>query len=259
MLPAEHDGQFDPEPVLPGRIPSQGYHRSIRGSDDEVVTHSNYTIVNNSTGKQVVDFCNDGLQVDDARLPSNYETGRNGIGIEEVGFSPNEKKGLPCPGPTAQRRSRKKLLIAAVIGLVMLVTAAVVGGVLGSRKAHGSNSSGADESQASPTSTSSATNPTETNTVSLSSLKSRSKLSVAAWRKGQGLQVFLYYQSLNGSLRWSTYDDTQSSFTYNGSYWGASMEVVMDSLDSAANDTSIAAGILVFGTMYSVSYSCGND
>lgn len=254
MIPAEQDGQHDPEPVLPGRIPSQGCHRSIRGSDNQVGTHSI-----DSTDKQLVDVCNDGLQVDDARFPSNYDTGRNGVGIEVVGFSPNVKNVVPCLEPTAQQRSRKRLLVAAVIGLVMLITAAVVGGVLGSRKAHDSNSSGADESQTPPTSTSSAPNPTETNTVSLSSLKSRSKLSVTAWRKGQGLQVFLYYQSQNGSLRWSTYDDTQSSFTYNGSYWGDSKEVALDSPDSAANDTSLAAGILVFGTMYAVSYLYGND
>lgn len=258
MLPTEQDGQADPEPVLPGHIPSQGYHRSIRGSEDEIGTPSNYAIVHDSTDKQVVDVCNDGLQVDDARFSSNYETGRNGIGIEVMNFSPKVKKVLPCPEPTAQWRRRKILLVAAVIGLAMLIIAAVVGGVLGSRKAHGSNSSSADETQTSPTSTSSAINPTETSNVSLTSLKSRSKLSVAAWRKSQGLQIFLYYQSQNGTLRWSTYDDT-GSFTYNGSYWGASTEVVMDSLDPAANDTSMAAGILLFGTMYGVSYVYEND
>lgn len=259
MLPAEQDGQPDPEPVLPGRIPSQGYHRSIRVSGDEVGPHSNYTIANDSTGKQVVDFCNDGLQVDYARFSRNCETVRNGIGIEVARSIPNQREVLPGPEPTAQRRSRKRLLIAAVVGLVILITVAVIGGVLGSRKTHDSNPSGADDGQTSPTSTSSATNPTETSTVTLSSLKSRSKLSVAAWRKGQGLQVFLYYQSQNGSLRWSIYDETQSSFTYNGSYWGGSTKVVMDSLDPVANDTGIAAGILVFGTMYGVSYVYEND
>lgn len=259
MLPAEQDGQHAPEPVLPGHIPFQGYHRSIHSFDEEVGTHSSHTIVNDSTGKEVVDVGYDGLQVDEARFPRSHKTGRKSVGMEVVNFAPNEKEVFTCPEPTRKRGSRKKLLLAAVVGLVILITAAVVGGVLGSRNAHGGSSSGADQSQSSPTSTSSVTKPTETSTVTLTSLRLRSKLSVAAWRKSQGLQIFLYYQSQNGSLRWSNYDDTQSSFTYNGSYWGDSTEVVMDSLDSAANDTSLAAGMLLWDTTYEVRYLYGND
>lgn len=252
MLPADQDGRFDPEPVLPGHIPTQAYHWSIRGSDDEIGTQSSHTIVNDGTGKEVVDVGNDGLPVDEARLPSSDKVAWNGVGMETASFARDDKEVVTCAEPSAKRKSRKKLLLAAVVGLLILITAAVVGGVLGSGKAHGSNSSSADKSQSTPTSTSSATIPTETSTVTLSSLKKRSNLSVAAWRKSQGLQIFLYYQSQNGSIRWSTYDDTQSSFTYNGSYWGDSAEVVMDSTDSAADDTSLAAGILLWDTTYEV-------
>lgn len=257
MLPAEQDGQPDPEPVLPGHFPTQSHDRSIRYCNDELGTQSSYTIGSDNTGKEAVDVGHEGPQLDEARFPYSYKPGRDGIGMEVVNFAPNEKEVLTCSEPPSKWRSRKRLLLAAVFGLVVLITAAVVGGVLGSRQAQGSNSSNADENQSSPSTTSSGTSPTTTSTVTLNSLKQKSNLSVAAWRKSQGLQIFLYYQSQNGSLRWSTYDDTQSSFTYNGSYWGDSTEVVMDSTDSAANDTSLAAEILLWDTTYEVSCCLG--
>lgn len=255
MLPADQDGRFDPEPVLPGHIPTQTYQWSLRDSDDEVGRQPSHTIVNDGTGKEVVDVGNDGLQVDEARLPSSDKVAWNGVGMQITSFARDDKEVVTCAEPAAKRRSRRKLLLAVAIGLVILITSAVVGGVLGSRKANGNNSSSPDESQSTSTSTSSAAIPTETSTVTLSSLKKGSNLSVAAWRKSRGLQIFLYYQSQNSSVRWSTYDDTQSSFTYNGSYWGDSKEVVMDSTDSAAEDTSLAAGILLWDTTYEVCHS----
>lgn len=252
MLSAEQDGRFDPEPVLPGHIPTQAYRRSIRGSDDEIGTRFSYTTVNGGTGKKVVDVGHDGLQVDEPRFLSSDRIARSGIGFDTASFVQNDKAIVTCAEPGTRRRRRQWILLAAIVGLVIVMTAAVVGGVLGSRKADGSSSSSADKGQTLPTSTSSSTSPTETSTVTLSSLKRRSNLSVAAWRKSQGLQIFLFYQGLNGSIRWSTYDDTQSSFTYNGSYWGDSKEVAMDSLDSAADDTNLAAGILLWSTTYEV-------
>lgn len=259
MLPAEQDGQPDPEPILPGHVPTQSYGRSIRHCDDELGTQSSYKICSDNTGKEVVGVCHDGLQLDEAQFPYRYRPGSNGIGTEVVNFAPTKKGGLTCSEPPTKWRSRKRLLLASVFGLVVLITAAVVGGVLGSRQVKGSNSSNADASQSSTSTTSSATRPTGTSTVTLNFLKQKSNLCVAAWRKSHGLQIFLYYQSQNGSLRWSTYDDTQSSFTYNGSYWGKSTEVVMDSdsTDSAANDTSLAAGILLWGTAQEVSCCLG--
>lgn len=252
MLSAEQDGRFDPEPVLPGHIPTRAHYRLFRGSDDEVGTRFSYKIVNSGTGKKEADAAHDGLQVDETRCPSSHRIERNGNGLDEPSLAQNDKNVVTGAEPGTKRRSGKWVLLAAIFGLVIVITAVVVGGVLGSRKADGSNSSSADKGQSSPTSTSSATGPTETSTVTLSSLKRRSNLSVAAWRKSQGLQIFLFYQGQNGSIRWSTYDDTQSSFTYNGSYWGDSKEVLMDSLDSAADDTNLAAGVLLWGTTYEV-------
>lgn len=253
MLPAEQDGQPDPEPVLPGHFPTQVYYQSVQSFNDEARTNSSYTIANDSTGKQVVDVGHDGLQVDGSSFGSTHEIGRKGVGLEVVSVAPNEKEVLTRPQPATKHNTRKKLLLAAAVGLVVLIAAAVVGGVLGSRKANGSTSSSEDEGQTSPTSTSSAATPTETSIATLSSIKKNSNLAVAAWRKSSGLQIFLYYQNQNGSLRWSTYDDTQSSFTYNGSYWGDSTEIVMESSDSVANDTSFGAGILLWDTTYEVS------
>lgn len=252
MLSAEQDGRFDPEPVLPGHIPSQAHYLSVRGSDDEFGARFSYEIGDDRSGKKLVNVGHDGLQVDETRFPSSDRIGRNGIGLEIPSLAENDKKVVTRAEPGTKRRSQKWLLLAAIIGLVIVITAAVVGGVLGSRKVDGSNPSSADKGQSLPNSTSSGTNPTETSTVTLTSLKRRSNLSVAAWRKRQGLQIFLFYLGQNGRIRWSIYDDTQSSFTYNGSYWGDSKEIVMDSLDSAADDTSLAAGILLWGTTYEV-------
>lgn len=255
MLSVEQDGRFDPEPVLPGYVPTQAHYRSIRGSDDEFGTRFSYEIGDDGTGKKLVHVGHDGLQVDETRFPSTDRIGRNGVGLDVPSPAQNGKKVATRAEPGTKQRSHKWLLLAAIIGSVIVITAAVVGGVLGSRKADGSNSSSADQGQPLPTSTSSGTSPTQTSTVTLSSLKRRSNLSVAAWRKRQGLQIFLFYQGQTGSIRWSTYDDTQSSFTYNGSYWGDSKEVPMNSLDSAADDTRLAAGILLWDTTYEVCHS----
>lgn len=253
MLPAEQNGQPDPEPVLPGHIPTQAYHLPIRGCDDEVDTHSNYSTVNDRTGEEEEAVHHDGLQVDEIHFSYNYQSGRNGARTETVNFAPKEKEFVTRSKPNTQRKSRKWLLVAAAVGLILLITASVLGGVLGPRHTRPGNSSSAEESQPSSTSTSSATNPTETSTVTLSSLKQGSSLSVSAWRSSQGLQIFLYYLSQNGRLRWSIYDDTQSSFAYNGSYWGISTEVVIESPESAAKDTSLAVGLLLYGTAHNVS------
>ncbi|KAL1850956.1 hypothetical protein Daus18300_012747 [Diaporthe australafricana] len=252
MLPAEQDGRSDPEPVLPGHLPVQVHHWPALGYGDALGAYSSYQHTQHGTDKQAVDAGHDGLQLDEARLPTDYGYQNNGTGMEVVDISSFEKEHVDPTVPTTKWVSRKRILIAAGAALVLLIIAAVVGGVLGSRKSGSGETSSADDSDTSNSSTStpSAPSPTETATTTLSSVKQGSSLAVAAWRKSLGLEVFLYYQSQNGSLRWSTYDDTQSSFTYNGSYWGDSTEIVMDSSNAAANGTNLAAGILLWGTTY---------
>lgn len=255
MLPPEQYHQPDPTPVLLEHASAQDHGLSLWAPDIEARTRCDGNSVDRDVGKVAVDNGHDGLQVDETRFPSSDRIARNGVGFDTASFAHIDKNIVTCAEPRTKRRSRKWLILAAIVGLVIVMTAAVVGGVLGSRKADGSNSSSAHNGQSLPTSTSSSTSPTETSTVSLSSLKRRSNLSVAGWRKSQGLQIFLYYQSQNGSVRWSTYDDTQSSFTYNGSYWGDSKEAGMDSTDSAADNTSLAAGIILWDTAFEVCHS----
>lgn len=257
MLPAEQDGQPDPEPVLCGHIPVQGHHRPALSYENELDTHFSGQNLRQGTDKQVTDIGHDGLQFDEARSALRYQYQNNGTVMKTADVSSIEKEHYNAQDTTTKWKSKKKILLAAVIALVLLITAAIVGGVVGSRKSDNSNDDSTSDdghTSDSSTSTSSAPSPTNTAITTLRSVKQGSSLAVAGWRKSQGLQVFLYYQSQNGSLRWSTYDDTKSSFTYNGSYWGNSTEVVMDSTDAAANNTNFAAGMLLWGTTYEVSY-----
>lgn len=260
MLPAEQEDRSYPEPVLPGDIPVQGQHQwPAPGHGDALGTHSGGQNTRHATDKQVVDIGHDGLQLDETQLPSGYGYQSNGTGTEVADISSIEKEHVASTVPTTNGSSRKRKYLAAAVALVLLIVAAVVGGVLGSKKPGNGDKGSADDNEPSNSSTStpSAPRPTDTSIATLSSVKQGSKLAVAAWRKSSGLEIFLYYQDQSGSLRSSTFDDTQSSFTYNGSYWGNSTDISMHSSDAAANGTSFAAGILLWDTTYEVSYDLG--
>jgi hypothetical protein len=131
----------------------------------------------------------------------------------------------------------------------MITIAGILGGVLGSRKSDGDDASSSSSFPAGP----SAPKPTGTDPKFI---RQGSRLSVIAWRKSQGMQIFLYYEGKEGRLRWSTYDDTQGSFTYNASYWRKSRELDMDlTVDYAANESSFSAIIKPRGADEEVS-SC---
>lgn len=242
MLPAELDGQSAPEPVLAGHVPVRN-------------TFQHWT------DKEVVESGHDGLQFHPACPPTSYTTENKGTpaGLEVLDASSYEKELANQPDATTKRplwQSRKALLAAAV-ALVLVIVAAVVGGVIGSRKSEGVTKGTQSSTSSSNSSPSNVTvdNTTPTTITTLNSIKQGSNLAVTAWRKGEGLQIFLYYQTQNGTFRSSTFDSTQASFTYNGSYWDNSTEVVMDSAaDAPANGTSLATAMLLWDTTYAVSF-----
>lgn len=236
MIPAEQDGQPDLEPVLGEHVPTPRHGFSTGGEDHKAGISYDDKIVNNDTGKPVVFPGHDGLQVDESNLCSSRMAADEQPGTAATAVYQTEKEVATSQEPRHRLRSRKGLLILIVTIMVVLVPAAVVGGVLGSRNAPST--------------------PSPTGTPSL--IKHRSSLSVAAWRKNEGMEIFLYYQTADGTLRYSTYDDTQSSFTYDGSYWGQSREILVDMgsvEDYAAENTALAATIVLWGAEYEVSRS----
>lgn len=258
MLPTEEYCQPHAEPVLAGKIITQYPGSPAVVQNHEADVHCNKNQVDYDIGKEVVHvdrdgLGNDGLQVDKSGFLSSPGTGDPCIG-KVADASPNDKEIANSPSETGQLGEKRKWAVSIVIFTLVVITAAVLGGVLGSRKSDDSSASSSEGTQIQP----SPTGSTGPDTTAPKSIEQGSRLSATAWRKDQGLQIFLHYQSENGTLRWSKYDDTQNSFTYNGSYWGNSAEVVMDSSELAANDTSLAAGILLWDTTYEVSYVYGN-
>lgn len=242
MLPATQDGQSDPEPVLGEHVPTQSQGFPAGGQNHKGGTSYDFKIVSHLTGKPMVGSGHDGLQVAESNLCSSRTTADE-QGTAATAVYQTDKEVTTSLEPRRRPRSRKRLILLVVTLILVLIIAAVVGGVLGSRNA-GDGSMSSSPSTPSPTST-------DTGTPTL--IKQRSRLSVTAWRKTQGIEIFLYYQEVDGGLRYSTYDDTQSSFTYNGSYWGRSREIDMDSGDSAADDAALVATTVLWGTEYAVS------
>lgn len=99
----------------------------------------------------------------------------------------------------------------------------------------------------SPTTTNSTSN---SSTVTLTQIRQGSDLAVTGWRTDNGIQIFIYYQDVNGTLRYSEYDSGRGSFTTNNSYWEDS-----EALISVAENTSVAAGIIIWHETIAVSDS----
>lgn len=153
MLPAEQDGQPDPEPLLPGQVPVQGHHWPALGYGDALGIYCSGQNKQHGTDKQVVDIGNYGLQLDEARHTSDYGYQNNVTGMEVADISSIEKKHLDSTVPMTKWNARKKIFLAAAVAFVLLIIAAVIGGVLGSRKSGSGEKSSADDSGTSNSST----------------------------------------------------------------------------------------------------------
>lgn len=248
MIPAERDGQPYPEPVLAGHVPTQEQGLSVLVEGPEVSTTSNDKLLDGRLGKVAISPGHEGLQVDGSNISSGGMSPDDQVGKAPMLVSKTEKEFASPLSPPAKSRPRKKLIFL-VIALILVITAAVVGGVLGSRTVSGSTST-----SPSPSNTPNTTSPGPDTS---SHIKQRSGISATAWRKSQGgLQISLYYQSPDGTLRWSTYDDPQNESTYDSSYWGASRVLGDADEYKAANDTDLAATMILWGTEYKVSDLC---
>lgn len=239
MLPAERDGQPAPEPVLVGHVPLQEQGLSVPGQGYDRTMDS-------YKGNITIKPDHEGLQSDQSQFLSGGTSADEQVGTAPAVVTKTEKELTTSLSPPGKPRRRRRLIFV-VIALTLVITAAIIGGVLGSRTAGGSTNT-------SPSASPSATNPPNTTTDTSSLIKQQSGLSVAAWRKSQGgLQILLYYQSLDGTLRWSTYDDPHNESTYSSSYWGESKPLGDADSDQAANDTGLAAAMILWDTNYMVS------
>lgn len=249
MLSAEEYRQPYPEPVQAGYVPTQEQDWPPVGQDQATGTDCNGRLEESVSDKIVVDLGSDGLQVDESGFASTHKAGDTGTAATDA--SATEKEAVSSARTTSILRSRKVCLASVAMVVLVLVTAAILGGVLGSRKTNNDNNTSSSGNSMDPS-------PTGTDSIPPKLIKKGSRLSATAWRKPQGLQIFLYHQSENGTLRWSTYDETQSSFTYGGSYWGGSRELVMDpEADSPASDTSFTSTSILSTTNFMVrSFRC---
>lgn len=239
MLPEERDGQPAPEPVLVGHVPLQEQGLSVPGQGYD-------RTMDGHKGNITIKPDHEGLQADQSQFLSGGTSADEQVGTAPAVVCKTEKEPTTSLNPPGKPRRRRKLIFV-VIALTLVITAAIIGGVLGSRTAGGSTN---NSTSASP----SATNPPNTTTDTPSLIKQQSGLSVAAWRKSQGgLQILLYYQSLDGTLRWSTYDDPQNESTYSSSYWGESKPLGDADSDKAANYTGLVATMILWDTNYMVS------
>lgn len=244
MLSAEEYRQPYPEPVQAGYVPTQEHDWPPVGQDQATGTDCNGKLGEPGADKIVMDLGSDGLQVDQSGFTSTHKAGNTGTVVEDA--SATEKETISVARTTSRLRSRKVCLASVAMVVLVLVTAAILGGVLGSRKTNDDDNTSSSGNSIDPS-------PTGTDNIPPKLIKKGSQLSATAWRKPQGLQIFLYYQSENGTLRRSTYDETQNSFANAESYWGESSELVMDpEADSPAKDTSFTSTSVLATTNFMV-------
>lgn len=146
-------------------------------------------------------------------------------------------------GPSHRRRMW--YISGGVAAVLCVILVAVLTGVFVSKANHKQSSTGS-VGTTSPTSANSTSN---SSTITLSQIRQGSDLTVAGWRTDAGIQLFLYYQDINGTLRYSEYDSGRGSFTTNNSYWEESETIV-----SVAGNTSVAAGMIVWRDTDAVSH-----
>lgn len=145
---------------------------------------------------------------------------------------------------TASTWHRRRSLIIGCIGLVVLIVAGVLAGVLVTRSRDTRTDTATAASNSDSTSSTQPNSTTNsTSSVTLTQIRQDSDLAVVGWRTSSGIQIFLYYQDGNGALRYSEYDSGRGSFTTNNSYWETSQTLM-----SVAANTSFAAGMVIWDT-----------
>ncbi|KAK8043905.1 hypothetical protein PG994_012743 [Apiospora phragmitis] len=152
--------------------------------------------------------------------------------------------GANCPAtaestatPGQKSRGRRRLwVILGVISAIVIIVAAVLGGVLGSRAANTSDtesnaSSGDGEGD---TAAGNSGNDTALPSAPLKYVRPGSSLAVTGWREGTAYHIRLFYQGPDQLLRYSNYTSTEPGWT--------KQPTLLDQLEYKAGvNTSLAA------------------
>lgn len=144
---------------------------------------------------------------------------------------------------------RKKWLIwGGVAAVLCVILVAVLVGVFVAKASDKQSKTAAMGTTSPTTANSTSSNSSTSSIVALNQIRQGSDMTVAGWRTDDGIQIFLYYQDINGTLRYSEYDSGRGSFTTNNSYWEDS-----ETLMTVAENTSVAAGMIVWQSTDAVS------
>lgn len=119
-------------------------------------------------------------------------------------------------------RSQRQRIIWLVVGLglVAIIIGAAVGGTLASRKS-GSSSSASSTSSPSPSPSSVPT------TTPPKSIKQNSPLAVSAYRKINGIEIYLFFKGPDNAVYRSVYDSASGLPTSNSSLWQSPMAITI--------------------------------
>jgi hypothetical protein len=146
-------------------------------------------------------------------------------------------------------RTRRQRIVCLVVGilLVVIVVGASVGGTLASKRASATR---ADTDSPRATSTSSPI-PSSTPTTTLpKSIKQNSALAVTAWRKVNGVEIYLFFQGPDNVVYRSMYDSASGPATANSSsLW----QPPVAATTLAAPTSPLGATTIVFNQKFEVS------
>lgn len=156
-----------------------------------------------------------------------FEKGENGL---IVCSSEERSHGSAKLTPKFLKGRRGRLILIGIGIFILLVVAAVVGGVVGSRR---SDSVSSIATSGTPTSSSPSPTPTVT---SSRPLQSNAGLAVAGWRtQNEFFNLRVFYQDQDGGLRFSEYNS-------DGAGWGNSTKV---DREGVLSNTSIGATVIL--------------
>jgi hypothetical protein len=156
------------------------------------------------------------------------------------------------------RRKRPWLIVGGIVAVIVIL-AAVLGGVLGSRAANSSSgdssasrtgADGGDGGNADTPSGDATSNTTSTTTTRPQSIRQGSGLSVAGWRKPDGsAETYLFFQDPQDGLRYSRCDTSRRSPGNDTTCWASPF-----SFNSYAKaGTRLGASTILWGDIYQVS------
>lgn len=150
------------------------------------------------------------------------------------------KEGAGAGAATGPKRKLTWIIVGAIIAGVVIV-AAVVGGVLGSRAAKSSSS--AD-------STTSGSN--STNAADLENIRPLSRIAATGWRDGGVARIRIFYQGPDQKLRTSWYANNETS-------WSDPIVLTELEYETSANTSLAAACSLEFDPVSHVAEARGID